>query len=898
MPKLTDVQGIEELINQMWARVRQANLYAGRPRNVSSEESLGVAREALALAKDADDPLLHAEAWSMMAYTLNAHEQYVESIPYYRQAIEAFERAGAETRAARARLGFIAALSITGQSREALAVGHEASKVFGRLGDDASLAKLATNIGGVFRRLDDNERAVQYYFDAARLFEKIGDEGSLARTYLNLGNTLCSLDRFSESEEMYGNCENMSVRLGTDDLRGHALYNKAYLYFLMGRFSQALTVYRDVRRLFQKEDSPRHAALCDLDEAEIYVQLRLPHDALLLAKAATDAFSKLDMPYEQAKAIAFAGVALTQKRQFGDALSAFREAQAMLEQDGNAFWSALLDLYRAEVMFCIGRLWEAHSLASTADAKFTEFGDTAKRLVSLVLLGRVSMQLGRLDEAALHARTVRELAGQTRTSFFLFACHALSAEIAEREGSAATALQFYAQAAQEIELRHTHLHHDELGITFYKGKTEIFESLAHLTLDLEDPDAPVRAYTWTEKAKSQMFVDALAPHLPSVRSGANEALVTRVERLRRELNGSYRRFQPEFLTSPGSPRGEQIELKEDELVRTLSDLSKSDSEYVSLQSASSIRIEELQQSLQADTTVIEYFFARDEVLAFLIDRGSFKVVRHLTPVKRVQYLTGRLQYQLKKFASAAAHGRSNGAELQSATDQLMGQFYQELFATLVPDIHSRKLVIVPHGLLHRIPFHAFHDGENYVAERFDVSYAPSGSVLKYCLERPPVKAALPLVVSAQDGLNREGVLRGVESANFIHLEVPVTFRQDNPVLSGLQFSDGMICITDIYSTPWNSNLLSLKLTQPSTDIADNSDGMLGLVRSLLYAGCRSILMELWNVDQPTEHFSTAFYSEWLSGKSKLQAIRSVQEAIRTQHPHPFSWAPFVLIGQP
>src|SRR6266478_4905968 len=144
------VQGIEELINQMWARVRQANLYGGRPRNESSEASLAVAREALAAAEDADDPLLQAEAWSMMAYTLNANERYLESIPYYRQAIQAFDNAGEERRAGRARLGFISALSLTGQSREALAAGREAGEIFRRLGDDASLAKLATNLGAVF----------------------------------------------------------------------------------------------------------------------------------------------------------------------------------------------------------------------------------------------------------------------------------------------------------------------------------------------------------------------------------------------------------------------------------------------------------------------------------------------------------------------------------------------------------------------------------------------------------------------------------------------------------------------------------------------------------------------------------------------------------------------------
>jgi len=171
--------------------------------------------------------------------------------------------------------------------------------------------------------------------------------------------------------------------------------------------------------MYLKDGSHRHAALCDLDETEIYVQLRLPHDALLLAQSAAAAFAKLDMPYEQAKAIAFAGVALTQKRQFGDALTAFRESQGLMEQDGNMFWSALLDLYRAEVMFSIGRLWEAHSLASTADQKFKQQRYPVKRLVALLLLGRVSMDIiivdvtdipkvGTGDEAILIGRKGKE----------------------------------------------------------------------------------------------------------------------------------------------------------------------------------------------------------------------------------------------------------------------------------------------------------------------------------------------------------------------------------------------------------------------------------------------------------------------------------------------------------
>ncbi len=835
----------------------------------------------------------------MMAYALNVNEEYVESLSYYRQAIDALEQAGDEERATRIRLGFIHALSMAGESREALNVGLKVARFFRKQKDLAGLAKLSTNLGLVYERLDDRQQALAYHSEAADLFREIGDERSLAQVYHNLGITYCFLDRFAESEEVYERCESLSSQLGLQELHAQARYNKAYLYFLSGRFSEALTLFREARSVFLSSGSRRFSTLCDLDEAEIYIQLRLPHDALLLARAAADSFSKLDLRYEQGKAIAFAAMALTQKRQFGDALTAFREAQTLLEQEGNRFWSAQLDLYRAEVLFTVGRHWEAFSLASDADSKFTELACSAKRLVSLVLLGRVSMQLGRLDDAQFYAQAVRDLTHETKAPLFLFACYALSAEIAERVGQLEAALRFYQRAALEIELKHTHLHHDELGITFYKGKSEVFESLATLTLSFGGNQAPYQAYMWCEKAKSQMFVDALAPHLPSVRSHANEALLARVDRIRGELNSSYLRAGSEDFRALSVTKAKEVEIKEEELVRTLSELSESDSEYVSLQHASSIRLEELQQSLPGDTSVVEYFFAREEVLAFIVSKSKFQVAREVTATKRVQYLVGRLQYQLKKFATVITYKKSENeaAALKNETDKLMQTFYRELIEPITPLIDGRRIVIIPHGLLHRVPFHAFHDGERYLADRFDISYAPSGSVLKYCLDRADVTADAPMYVK-KDAV-REDVLRQSANAQFIHMEVPIGLRLDNPVLSGIEFADGMFCIPDIYSTQWNTNILSLSLIEPSVEMTGNGDDLLGLLRAFLYAGSRSILLEMWRVrPEPADAFFRCFYSEWLAGKSKQQAMRAGQLAVQAEYLHPFYWAPFALAGRP
>ena len=41
-----------------------------------------------------------------------------------------------------------------------------------------------------------------------------------------------------------------------------------------------------------------------------------------------------------------------------------------------------------------------------------------------------------------------------------------------------------------------------------------------------------------------------------------------------------------------------------------------------------------------------------------------------------------------------------------------------------------------------------------------------------------------------------------------------------------------------------------------------------------------------------------FYREWQQGAAKSYAFRSAMLSVRDEHPHPFYWAPFVLVGNP
>jgi len=338
--------GKEELgptFDEIWNEIREAKLYAGQPRSEASAHSVMLANRALQLATDSNSERFILEAWRMLAYTLTANEQYEEAIPYYARALERLEQIGESGQAARAKLGYIAALFHTGRYDQALQVARTAEAWFEKNKDESGFARLCTNIANLYHRLDDHMQAYRYHLMAVETFAKIGDQQALAQSYLNLGNALASIDSFEKADEMYEKSAAAGHEIAMLDLCAQANYNRAYLHYLRGRYSDALQSFARLRQRFAHSGS-RHSALCDLDEAEIYIQLNLSGEAAELAGRAAARFQELGLAYEKAKATAFCGVAWMQMQRYSVALEAFGRAQEIFQAEGNQYWIAVLDL--------------------------------------------------------------------------------------------------------------------------------------------------------------------------------------------------------------------------------------------------------------------------------------------------------------------------------------------------------------------------------------------------------------------------------------------------------------------------------------------------------------------------------------------------------------------------
>ena len=82
------------------------------------------------------------------------------------------------------------------------------------------------------------------------------------------------------------------------------------------------------------------------------------------------------------------------------------------------------------------------------------------------------------------------------------------------------------------------------------------------------------------------------------------------------------------------------------------------------------------------------------------------------------------------------------------------------------------------------------------------------------------------------------------------------------------------------------------------------EGVFGLRRALQVAGAESVMMSMWAVpDKETQGLMTLFYTEWLSGKDKHEALRDAQMEMRKRlkarygKDLPQYWGAFVLVGR-
>lgn len=335
---------------------------------------------------------------------------------------------------------------------------------------------------------------------------------------------------------------------------------------------------------------------------------------------------------------------------------------------------------------------------------------------------------------------------------------------------------------------------------------------------------------------------------------------------------------------------------------------------------------------------LSYYLQKEVLIIFSITPGKITMSRRI--------LSGLDQMALKTCASQQPQERSliygrPGSPI--ANPNLSRQWRQQLFDLLIPQeaieefLPDRPLIIVPHGLLYGLPFHALLDPNGRpLIELTSVTYAPSLALLQVIAEQTQEQseADSALIIGIRNFNNRhpelinacEEAITVAQSLRFpskllldgeateagllslteneasihqyklIHLATHGFSGVQYGRLAGFALSDCDLRLDDLQSLNLSAPLVVLSACETGLGI-DQSDGGAGGVTSVFFAlGAKSVIATFWSLFDPhMEKIMTSFYKHFEEGLSPAIALAHTQRELDLPT---YYWASLACFGLP
>jgi CHAT domain-containing protein/tetratricopeptide (TPR) repeat protein len=879
--------------------------------------------------------------------------EYSRSIELYNEAARIYHEQNRPVDEARSQIGKLTALGRLGRHDEVTATAKWAAEILEAHGEWLLLAKLIVNQAAIQDRLWESARVLELYDRAAELYGRIGVEGkpNLARVEVNRAIALRNLGRFESSIQTNLRAIEMLTQTGQTVELARAQQNLGMTYFVLGRHNDALQLLEQAQRVFLKDGRHRDTILIELYLSACLLQLRRFADVLEKSSQARDLFSKLGTPFEAGQAVLNEAAANAGLDRFGEALDALAEARRFFEADGNAVWVARTDLERAVVHLRRHAYTECLATALECARIFDGYEMPVERAQAHLVAAQAAAALDQQDEASRLAKTALAVSQEKELPDLAYQARCVIGALARRQGDFPQALAEYDQAIQAIErLRGQMMVEFRAG--FLEDKQQVYEDAVELCLDLNRPQDGMG---YAERAKSRALLDLLAYRIDlrvRPRDAEDADLVDEFLRLREEQDRLVRRWEgdPQLKvggwTSP-APDREQVQQRLHVLERQITaqwhKLLVRNADYARDAALWQVQAEPVRPRLAPDTLLLEYFVVHGRLIAFLVSERSVQAVNLPVAMAQVEGQMARLSRNTKTAPHSAPE---HLADLTAKAQALLRQLHTGLIAPFNEVLASYpRLLVVPHGSLHYLPFHALYDGETFLVERHEISYLPSAGLLRYmqpaqtadglspaegvrgrsCLQAavfghsqggrlPYAVEEARSIANLLDGelfLEEQATLAQVQrlaaGQSILHLATHGEFSRDNPLFSGLALDDGWLYTLDVFNLRLQASLVTLSACQTGQHVVGGGDELLGLMRAFLYAGAASLVLSQWAVwDYSTRQLMESFYQNLAAGRTKGDALRQAQlrllhaedggRASEAKPIHPYFWAPFFLVG--
>lgn len=895
--------------------------------SVDSAKALRAGECALELSQLINTPQALALGHWAFALGMTVQGEFQGALESFVKARALYLQEGDDVNANRVAIRQLQALALTGKFEEALSLAFTTRDGFRALKLDHEAARLANNIGIILKRLGRFDEAVTTLTEAKAAFERLEAPADLALVELNLGDAYANLDRFSEALVHVEAAETLFETLGQTHHYAGALIEKALLYRREGRLGLVLDTLARARGLLEQLNNSGEAAFAQLEEARIHLELNLLEEAEALTRGVIDVFVAKEMPLEELEATTVLGMTLAKLQQFDGARSALEKAHDGWKALGNDTQAAWTSIYLAT--FSVEQaLTKAHAkkLKEHLDEALEAFDANevrAGQAMGRLLLAKLYAAQDKLDKAADELQAAEPYVESLGIPDLVMRSSRLAGHLAALRGDLPEAEAKFRNAINELEGVRASLNVDEFKTSYFGEKLTVYIDLIKLLVQRQDF---AQAFYFVERSKSRALLDLIGKGVSLPKDTENPQvaeLQAQLSEARASLNWHYLNAEQEGHRSPAWAKVKAAETRVTTLIR---DIERLTPQGAQLEQVKVPTPETVQAQLDARTFILEYFVLEGSLVAFILDKEQVRFVKDLSDLETILQTLERLMFTMSRVAQGHVYEQVYGANILSVqTHTALKTLYDLLIAPLNLELQGQNLIIVPHDILHNVPFAALYNGQSYLSDEALVSLAPSSAVYLHCKTQPTSGAAqitafgvpfedIPFVrdeIEAVKGIfSGTQALIGAEatldtftdaapSANVLHIATHGLYRPDNPLFSGLRFHDGWLAARDLYSLELQASLVVLSACETGLSARQSSDELFGLARGFFFAGAPCLIVSLWAVkDTPTSKLMVSFYDGLKAGLPVVQALQRAQQEVRRDYPNPYHWAAFNVIGDP
>jgi CHAT domain-containing protein len=356
-----------------------------------------------------------------------------------------------------------------------------------------------------------------------------------------------------------------------------------------------------------------------------------------------------------------------------------------------------------------------------------------------------------------------------------------------------------------------------------------------------------------------------------------------------------------------------------------------------------IPLERIQEGLTTNQLVLEYVMAQPRSYCLVIGRDSVRI----TPLADRDSIENSVITYLKTLKAKGA-SRAEGRGLYAA------------LLSAIPEISKKeRLIIVPDGHLHLLPFDALvDDAGRYLVSTHTITYAPSATslylassarqqpaqhsllaiggipyeqnteltelaTLRGYINNPLVNlpASKEEVLAARAAFQSDGdtVLlgpnatksafehSGLDQHSIIHLAVHGVANEKHPERAALILlndsssgDDGILEASDIVHLNTNADLVVLSACDTAVGRLQGEEGIANLSLAFQLAGARNVVSTLWSIDDTTAlYLMKRFYAHLAEKNTVAHALTAAKRDMLKSYGMqavPYYWAGFKLEG--